>query len=176
MSKKRPAQKPRPPLPKSANSKYPIVGNYADFVKKEFENPFPPTKPPLQLIPHRKKPDMEMKASPYQNYYPKRHLKIVEQPHKPPPKRKGLLEQILSLPEKLPRLPYLSSSVSMQSVDTGNATTTEIAGKFELLNNPLNLGQLEKRWVSPETSSTQFFFSVNKLNFGTRGSFTFWPQ
>ena len=40
----------------------------------------------------------------------------------------GLLEQILSLPERLPRLPYLGSSVSMQSVDSGNSTTTKIEG------------------------------------------------
>ena len=55
--KKRPAQKPRPPLPKSTNSKYPIaLGNYADFLQKEFQNPYPPTKPPLQLIPRRSQP------------------------------------------------------------------------------------------------------------------------
>ena len=124
--KKRPGSKQRPQLPKSANSKYQVPGNYADFVKKEFQNPYPPTKPPMQLIPHRKQPDLEIKSSPYQNYYPKRHLKIVEQP----PKKKGLLEQILSLPEKLPRLPYLGSSVSVPSVDLGNSTTTEIEGKF----------------------------------------------
>lgn len=131
--KKRPAQKPRPPLPKSTNSKYPIaLGNYADFLQKEFQNPYPPTKPPLQLIPRRSQPQdsgMELKSeqasNPYQNYYPKRHLKIEESP---PKKQKGLLEQILSLPERLPRLPYLGSSVSMQSVDSGNSTTTKIEG------------------------------------------------
>ena len=115
---------------------------------------------------------MELKSgqasNPYQNYYPKRHLKIEESP---PKKQKGelstnfnfrrvnqlpartrdfsskhkvyscgfchltiffvilgLLEQILSLPERLPRLPYLGSSVSMQSVDSGNSTTTKIEG------------------------------------------------
>ena len=94
--KKRPAQKPRPPLPKSTNSKYPIaLGNYADFLQKEFQNPYPPTKPPLQLIPRRSQPQdsgMELKSgqasNPYQNYYPKRHLKIEESP---PKKQKGEL-------------------------------------------------------------------------------------
>ena len=130
MKRPAPASKRTPPgpaiLPKSTNSKIPIAGfNYADFVKKEFQNPYP-TKPPVQLIPHRKQPDSQINAkSPYHNYYPKRHLKIVE-------KKKGLLEQILSIPEKLPRLPYLSSSVSMQSVDTGNSTTTEISGMYLL--------------------------------------------
>ena len=88
--KKRPAQKPRPPLPKSTNSKYPIaLGNYADFLQKEFQNPYPPTKPPLQLIPRRSQPQdsgMQLKSgqasNPYQNYYPKRHLKIEESPQK----------------------------------------------------------------------------------------------
>merc|ERR1712107_703794 len=53
-------------------------------------------------------------------FHPKRHLKLPEA------RKKGFLKRILSLPEKLPKLPYLSSSMSVPSIETGNSTTSAI--------------------------------------------------
>ena len=115
--RKRPIEGRRPPLPPPKLSKRPpppkLPINYDDFVRRR---EMVETKPPLQLVP-RNKGEFQLRKK---NYYPKRHLKIPEE-------RKGLLQRILSLPEKLPKLPYLSSSMSVPSIEAGNSTTSEIS-------------------------------------------------
>jgi hypothetical protein len=69
-----------------------------------------------------------------QNYHPRRRLKVPEKK-----KKLGLLEQILQLPERLPKVPFLSSSVSLQSVDTGNSTTTPLEGTIIYFNALCNI-------------------------------------
>ena len=118
----------RPGPPPQRPPKRPQHHQYAEFVRREMVE----TKPPLQLIPRRSQPPPEELPPEFQKkiYYPKRHLKLPTSggPHSKKDKRKtGLLQRILSLPEKLPKLPYLSSSMSVPSVEAGNATTSEIS-------------------------------------------------
>ena len=113
--RKRPAIEGRRPPPKMSKRPPPpkLPSNYDDFVRRR---EMVETKPPLQLVP-RNKGEFQLGKK---NYYPKRHLKIPEE-------RKGLLQRILALPEKLPKLPYLSSSKSIPSIEAGNSTTSEIS-------------------------------------------------
>lgn len=131
-------RRPGPPPPQRP-PKRPQQHQYAEFVRRQMHVE---TKAPLQLIPRRQPPPQELQSK-FQKkiYYPKRHLKLPTKtttnpdPHSRKDKRKtGLLQTILSLPEKLPKLPYLSSSMSVPSVEAGNATTSEIsmAGSYRV--------------------------------------------
>ena len=110
---------PRPPHP-----------TYPDFNLRS--SGMVKTKPPLQLIP-RQPPHEQLHSKPQKKtlYNPKRHLKLGSSQPSINRQKTGLLQRILSLPEKLPKLPYLSSSMSVPSIEAGNATTSEInmAGK-----------------------------------------------
>ena len=124
-------RRPGPPPPQRPPQRPQHHQQYAEFVRRQMHVE---TKPPLQLIPRRQPPPQELPNSKFQKkiYYPKRHLKLSTttnpDPHSRKDRRKtGLLQTILSLPEKLPKLPYLSSSMSVPSVEAGNATTSEIS-------------------------------------------------
>ena len=117
-------KKPMPQIRRKSQSRpknaKPQPGNFQNIMRNEPSDPY--RNRPLQFTPMHE----GSSGIPYQGNHPRRRLKLPETKVK---KKKGFLEQILSLPERLPRVPFLGSSVSIPSIDTGNSTIIDLTGK-----------------------------------------------